>query len=82
MDRESQEDMPMINEVRDQKGRKWECIPLKVDSVAIDNVIPPRAGVFFAVKETAASKAGNGYRVATGTRIANYGQRDITALRR
>ena len=68
-----------INEIGDFQGR-WERIPLKIDSGAIDTVIPPHVATYFPVRETEASRSGAGFRAANGTHIANHGQRNITAL--
>ena len=56
---------------------QWERIPMKVDSGAIDTVIPKAMAGFFNTEETEASKRGPGFRAANGTPIRHYGKRAI-----
>ena len=55
----------------------WERIPMKIDSGAIDTVMPPGAAQKFAVSSTEQSRHGSGFRAANGTAIKHYGQRRI-----
>ena len=50
---------------------------LKIDSGAIDTVIPPHVAKSFATKATDASRAGIGYRAANGSKIPAYGERQV-----
>ena len=68
-----------INEITDQSGR-WERLPIKIDSGAIDTVIPPSVATYFPLQETESSKSGSGFRAANGTHIAHHGQRRIVGL--
>ena len=55
----------------------WERIPLKVDSGAVDTVIPKHAAGAVPLVETDRSKSGAGFRAANGTHIKHCGQKDI-----
>ena len=58
----------------------WERISLKIDSGAIDTVIPPKSGGSFPVKPSEMSKSGKSYRAANGTLIKAYGERSLTGV--
>ena len=55
----------------------WERIPLKVDSGAVDTVIPRSAANSVPLVETERSRAGTSFRAANGSRIARYGQKNL-----
>ena len=55
----------------------WERIPLKIDSGAVDTVIPKNVAASVPLVETERSRAGTGFRAANGTHIKHYGQRNI-----
>ena len=75
----SRDDDKNINALEAPRGR-WERIAIKIDSGAIDTVMPSNTAQFFPVKETEASKSGRGFRAANGTHIANHGERHIKGL--
>ena len=56
---------------------EWERIPVKIDSGAIDTVMPPSVGNYFGLAETVMSRKGPGFRAANGTAIKHYGQRTM-----
>ena len=67
-----------INEVDKVNVRgEWEVITFKIDSGAVDNVVPKSVGDSFPIKPTTLSKQGVNYQAANGTPIKNHGQRDI-----
>ena len=56
---------------------EWERIPMKIDSGAIDTVVPASAqGV--KMVHTESSRNGPGFRAANGTPIEHFGQKAIT----
>ena len=55
----------------------WERISIKVDSGAVDTVMPPSVGCHFGLTETAASRNGPGFTAANGSAIEHYGQRSL-----
>ena len=55
----------------------WERIPIKIDSGAIDTVIPASMARGVNMVHTESSRRGPGFRAATGTPIDHYGQRAI-----
>ena len=61
--------------VEQYKGN-WERIPVKVDSGAIDSVIPRRVATGVPIKQTEASRLGLRYRSASGNPISNEGERE------
>ena len=75
----SRDDDKHINSLEASQGC-WERIAIKIDSGAVDTVMPPDTARFFPVKETEASKSGRGFRAANGTHIANHGERHIKGL--
>ena len=59
---------------------QWERISVKIDSGAIDTVMPPSVGQHFGVRRTNASVNGPGFKAANGSAIAHYGQREIKGI--
>ena len=55
----------------------WERIPVKIDSGAIDTVIPAAMAQGVKMVHTESSRSGPGFRAANGTPIDHYGQRAI-----
>ena len=55
----------------------WERITLKIDSGAVDTVMPPTIGKHFPLEETERSKKGEGYLAANNTVIPHYGMRKL-----
>ena len=53
---------------------------MKIDSGAVDTVMPPSVATAFAIRETEASKHGPGFRAANGSPIAHFGQRNIRGI--
>ena len=60
-----------------ERSEGWERISLKVDSGAIDTVIPRGVAAHVPVQETSRSRSGAGFRAANGSRIEHYGQKEI-----
>ena len=69
-----------LDEVSGGNQEGWERITLKIDSGAIDTVIPPSVAKAFPTKSTAASRAGIGYRAANGSKIAAFGERQVKGV--
>ena len=67
------------NVIMNVKGT-WEKITFTGDSGAVDHVITPEAGKAFEIKETAASKAGFGFRAANGSPIKIFGERKLNGI--
>ena len=59
---------------------EWEKIRFTGDSGAVDHVITEKTGRAFNVNETAASKAGIGFRAANGTSIKVFGERRLNGV--
>ena len=55
----------------------WERIRVQVDSGAIDTVAPKNVAAAFDIKETEASRRGMGFVAANGTKIKNYGEKQV-----
>ena len=55
----------------------WERIRVQVDSGAIDTVAPKEVASAFRVRETEASRRGLGFVAANGTKIKNYGEKQM-----
>ena len=55
----------------------WERITLKIDSGAIDTVMPPTMAKHFPLEETERSKKGEGYLAANNSLIQHYGMRRL-----
>ena len=53
----------------------WERVVLKIDSGAVDTVMPPTVARYFPVEETERSKVGAGYLAANNSVINHYGMR-------
>ena len=70
---------PEIREICTVSG-EWERIPIKIDSGAIDTVMPPSVGRHFNVVETEMSQKGPGFKAANGTPIKHLGQRIIKGV--
>ena len=68
-----------IDEVIPEQGN-WERIPLKLDSGAVETVIPASAGKFYPTRETEASKSGAGFRAANGSFIKHFGQKQLVGI--
>ena len=65
---------PSVHAVSTELGG-WERIPVKIDSGAIDTVMPPTVAGYFKIQETPLSRNGPGFRAANGTPIKHLGQR-------
>ena len=65
-----------LSQVRFTEGG-WEKISLKIDSGAIDTVIPKDSATKFPTTATQMSKSGQGYKAANGTEIPAYGERAL-----
>ena len=59
---------------------EWERIPVKLDSGAVDTVMPPSVGTNFKLTQTELSKTGPGFNAANGSHIEHYGQRKIRGM--
>ena len=55
----------------------WERIALKIDSGAVDTVMPPTIAQHFPLEETERSKSGEGYLAANNSVIPHYGMRKL-----
>ena len=55
----------------------WERITLKIDSGAVDTVMPPTVGKHFPLEETERSRKGEGYLAANNSVIPHYGMRKL-----
>jgi hypothetical protein len=64
-----------INHVGNFKG--WEKVAVQVDSGAVDSVAPPGIAEAFSVMKTKMSEAGIGFVAANGSRIANFGEKQV-----
>ena len=64
-----------INHVGDFKG--WEKVAVQVDSGAVDSVAPPGIAEAFSVMKTKMSEARVGFVAANGSRIANFGEKQV-----
>ena len=64
----------VVNAISATAG-EWERIPIKIDSGAIDTVMPTNVANHFKIQETNMSKNGPGFRAANGSPIKHYGQR-------
>ena len=68
-----------ISAVTHTEGR-WENIPIKVDSGAIDTVMPPNVAKYFGIHQTEMSRQGPGFRAANGSPIKHYGQKTLEGV--
>ena len=59
---------------------EWERIAVKIDSGAIDTVMPPSIAKQCPIMETQMSQNGPGFRAANGTQIQHYGERSLNGL--
>ena len=59
---------------------QWERIPVKIDSGAIDTVMPPMTARYFDTVQTEMSKKGPGFRAANGSAIKHYGQKTLEGI--
>ena len=57
--------------------QNWERIPLKIDSGAIDTVMPPTMAKYFPLEPTERSRNGEGYLAANNSVIPHYGMRKL-----
>ena len=57
--------------------RGWERVSVKVDSGAVDTVMPLRVATHIEVRETEASRSGPGFKAANGTTIKHHGVRKL-----
>jgi hypothetical protein len=64
-----------INHIGKYKG--WERIAVQVDSGAVDSVAPPGIAQAFNTMKTKLSEAGIGFVAANGSRIANFGEKQV-----
>jgi hypothetical protein len=64
-----------INQVGSFKG--WEKVAVQVDSGAVDSVAPPGIAEAFNTMKTKLSEAGVGFVAANGSRIANFGEKQV-----
>jgi hypothetical protein len=64
-----------INEIGKYKG--WERITVQVDSGAVDSVAPPGIAAAFSTMRTKMSEAGIGFVAANGTKIENFGEKQV-----
>ena len=63
-----------------QVSGEWERIPIKIDSGAIDTVMPPSVAKHFRTVETEMSRRGPGFRAANGSPIKHYGQKTLKGM--
>jgi hypothetical protein len=73
IEREAKNNKLEINEVC--KG--WERIKVQVDSGTIDTVAPPNIAEAFSVMKTRMSEAGVGFVAANGSKIENFGEKQV-----
>ena len=59
---------------------QWERIPVKIDSGAIDTVMPPTIARYFDTVQTEMSQKGPGFRAANGSAIRYYGQKTLEGV--
>ena len=55
----------------------WERVALKIDSGAIDTVMPPTVAQYFPLEEAERSKTGTGDSAANNSVINHYGMRKM-----
>jgi hypothetical protein len=60
-----------------QVSRGWERIKVQVDSGAIDSVAPKDIASAFSLMKTRMSEAGVGFVAANGSKIDNYGEKQV-----
>ena len=59
---------------------EWERIPVKIDSGAIDTVMPPSVAKYFNTVQTEMSQKGPGFRAANGSPIKHFGQKTLEGI--
>ena len=59
---------------------EWESIPVKIDSGAIDTVMPPSVAKYFNTVQTEMSQKGPGFRAANGSPIKHFGQKTLKGI--
>ena len=59
---------------------EWERIPVKIDSGAIDTVMPPSVARYFNTVQTEMSQKGPGFRAANGSPIKHFGQKTLRGI--
>jgi hypothetical protein len=59
------------------KYKEWERIAVQVDSGAVDSVAPPGIAAAFSTMKTKMSEAGIGFVAANGSKIANFGEKQV-----
>ena len=59
------------------KEGTWERLPIKVDSGAVETVMPASMARHIPTRETNRSKNGSGFRAANGSHIQHYGQKAL-----
>ena len=62
------------------KVEGWERLPMKIDSGAVDTVIPENMAAHIPLTETQRSKAGSGFTAANGSRIKHFGQKVLRGV--
>ena len=62
------------------KVEGWERLPMKIDSGAVDTVIPESMAAHIPLTETQRSKAGGGFTAANGSRIKHFGQKVLRGV--
>ena len=65
-----------VNAVSPKEGI-WERLPIKVDSGAVETVIPQDMARHIQTVETVKSKNGSGFRAANGSHIRHFGQKSL-----
>ena len=68
-----------VSEIMTVQGQ-WERIAIKIDSGAVDSVMPPHVASQFETIETETSRNGPGFRAANGSAIEHYGQRTLKGV--
>jgi hypothetical protein len=59
------------------KYKEWERVTVQVDSGAVDSVAPPGIAAAFSTMKTKMSEAGIGFVAANGSKIANFGEKQV-----
>ena len=63
-----------------QTAGQWERIAVKIDSGAVDTVMPPHVATHFNLEHTEMSKSGPGFKAANGSQIKYFGPRSIRGV--
>ena len=71
--------MPEATDVDAVSARQgsWERLPIKIDSGAVETVMPKDMAEQFPIEQTQRSRTGGGFRAANGTHIQHHGQRKL-----